>query len=98
LGGQWFSHQHNAVLSGTRLSLFDNANATHNNFGGSRGLVFTIDEEAKTAQIVDEALMQTTSNALGSAQILLNGNLWFLSGIPTVNSSEAIEFTPGSMA
>jgi arylsulfate sulfotransferase len=96
-GGQWFSHQHNATLRGTTLLLFDNANADETNFGGSRGLVLTINEEAKTADIVDEALMHVFSGAVGSAQILLNGNLWFLAGF-VGSTSEAIEFTPGSMA
>ena len=96
-GGQWFSHQHNATLTGTTLSLFDNANADETNFGGSRGLVLTINEEAKTADIIDEALMHVFSPAVGTAQILLNGNLWFLAGF-VGSTSEAIEFKPGSLA
>jgi len=97
-GEQWFSHQHNATLTGSTLSLFDNATGDHADFGGSRGLVLEINEQEKTANIVDEALMHTFSDAFGSAQILLNGNLWFLSGDPTPNQSEAIEFKPGLMA
>lgn len=100
-GGQWFSHQHDASLKGTTLSLFDNANADETNFGGSRGLVFTINEEAKTADMVHEALMHTFSSIVGTAQTLLNGNLWFLAGAPPpLNgpTSRAIEFRSGSMA
>lgn len=95
-GGQWFSHQHNATLSGTTLYLFDNANADSNLFGGSRGLVFTINEQTKMADIITEAFMGTFSPVLGTAQNLLNGNWWFLSGLPATNTSHAIEFTHGS--
>ena len=42
--------------------------------------------------------METFSPALGTAQTLLNGNLWFLAGAITGPNSEAIEFRPGSLA
>lgn len=96
-GQTWFSHQHNATLNGTTLSLFDNANATHNLYGdSSRGLVITVNEAAKTADITTEAIMGCYSSAIGTAQILLSGNTWFLCGIPAADASQAIEFRQGT--
>ena len=91
--GLWFSHQHNPTLNGRLLTLFDNANGDHQAFGGSRGLLFSLDEAGKTASIVTEARMGNYSLAVGSAQTLLNGNLFFLCGMLGSNS-QAIEFSP----
>ena len=95
LSGNWFSHQHNVTLTGTEMTLFDNANGDHDLFNGSRGLALTIDEAALTATISTEARMNIYSYAVGSAQRLFTNNLYFLAGVPTPNSSEAIEFSPG---
>ena len=90
------SHQHDASLSGTTLMLFDNANATNGELGGSRGEVWTINETAKTAKLNTDARMNTYSSVVGSARTLMNGNLYFLSGFINGTYSQSIEFTNNS--
>jgi hypothetical protein len=88
------SHQHDASLAGTTLMLFDNANATNAELGGSRGEVWTIDETAMTAHLDIDARMNTYSSVVGSARTLQNGNLYFLSGyINNGAYSQSVEFT-----
>ena len=62
---------------------------------GSRGLALTVDEAAFTVSIATEGRMNIYSYAVGSAQRLLSNDLYYLAGVPTPNSSEAIEFSPG---
>jgi hypothetical protein len=88
------SHQHDASLSGSTLMMFDNSNATWQSFGGSRGLVWTLNETAMTANLAVDARMGTFSGIVGSARTLLNGNLYFLSGYANNGAySQSIEFS-----
>jgi arylsulfate sulfotransferase len=104
--GFWFSHQHDAKLmpDGATLLLFDNGNtriAHNNDQGTSRGQVWRIDEDARVATLSYSADMQVNSAALGSAQILDNGNYHFEAGFfpdpgnSLARISRAIETDPG---
>ena len=90
------SHQHDASLHGSKLMIFDNANATYQQFGGSRGLVWNINEAARTAYLYIDARMGTYSGIVGSARTLMNGNLYFLSGFVNPSYSQSIEFSNGA--
>jgi arylsulfate sulfotransferase len=106
----WFSHQHEVAMENNGagpMSLYDNGNTRISALGSSgckpndcnsRGMVLTVDE---TNLIVTPVLSQDLgrfSEALGSAQLLSNGNYFFESGfvIATANSniSFSIEIQP----
>lgn len=100
----WFSHQHDAgFLPGdnTTLTLVDNGNTRHtlDPNAHSRGQVLQIDETNRTANLVLNADLGAYSIALGSAQLLANGNYHFEVGwIPGVpgqpNTSRSVEVDP----
>ncbi len=99
----WFSHQHNAEMtagSTTLLTLYDNGNTrvAANPSGHSRGQALTIDETAKTATLSLNADLGFFSMAVGSAQLLDNGNYHFDSGWidvqPGVEVAKSMEVTP----
>jgi arylsulfate sulfotransferase len=100
----WFSGQHDGGFVGNTQSTFtvlDNGNTrlALNPGGSSRGQVYTIDENNMTATINLDAPLGTFSPALGTAQALLNGDYFFISGRPTINSklaSQALEFGAGT--
>src|SRR5262249_42163263 len=81
----WFSHQHDAQIlpDGVSLLLFDNGNTRtwrNSGQGNSRGQLWRIDEAAGTAKLVLNADLRGSSSALGSAQLLPNGNYHFGAG------------------
>jgi len=78
----WFSHQHDAGFEFPGiLSIYDNGNLRHNaNGGNSRGQVLSIDETNKTVSLLVNADVGVYSQALGSAQLLPNGNYMYQSG------------------
>jgi arylsulfate sulfotransferase len=81
----WFSHQHDAQLmpDGVSLLLFDNGNtriSRNSGQGTSRGQLWRIDEAARTAKLLLDADLGVNSSALGSAQLLPNGNYHFGAG------------------
>lgn len=96
----WFSHQHDASLiqteSGLRLLLFDDGNtrAETNPDTRSRGQLFAIDEDNRTATQIMNADLGGYSFALGSAQRLPNGNYHFDNGWLPDDSSLSVEVTP----
>lgn len=81
----WFSHQHEAAFEpdGT-FSVFDNGNTRVADNPGktenSRGQVYQIDENNRTATLVVNSDLGVYASALGSAQLLGNGNYHFLAG------------------
>ncbi len=93
----WFSHQHEVEfeLNGQQLlSLFDNGNtrqqpATTSN---SRGQVYLLDTDARTATLELNADLGAFSAALGSAQRLTNGNYQFDLGL--LNPAQFVEVNP----
>ncbi len=85
ISSPWFSHQHDVEFepsggSGV-LSLFDNGNTRRSTdpSAQSRGQELVIDESLKTADITLSVNL-AYSSAVGSAQLLPNGNYHFLSG------------------
>jgi hypothetical protein len=79
----WFSHQHDVrYINDTTLVLFDNGNTRHarNKAAHSRGQELILNEAARTATLVVNADMGNYAQAVGSAQMLPNGNLVFNSG------------------
>jgi hypothetical protein len=101
----WFSHQHDAEIlpDGVSLLLFDNGNtriANNSGQGNSRGQLWRIDETAHTAKLVLNADLLVNSSALGTAQLLPNGNYHFDAGFvpnpadPTKRITHALEVDP----
>jgi arylsulfate sulfotransferase len=99
----WFSHQHNAsfALNGnTLMTVYDNGNTRVDANPGenSRGQALNIDETAKTVSLAINADLGVYSFALGSAELLDNGNYQFGSGwlVPEhmVYSAQSAEVTP----
>jgi hypothetical protein len=103
--GAWFSHQHDAkILPDGSLLLFDNGNtriAENSDQGTSRGQLWRLDEDAHTATLVYSADLQVNSAALGSAQLLDNGDYHFDAGFmpdpknPAARITRALEVDPG---
>ena len=79
----WFSHQHDVTyINDTTIVLFDdgNARAATDPNADSRGQEWVLNEQTMTATLVVNADLGNYSAALGSAQVLPNGNLAFTSG------------------
>ena len=102
---QWFSHQHDAEIlpDGVSLLLFDNGNTRISNNSGqgsSRGQLWRLDEAALTAKLVLNADLLVNSSALGTAQLLPNGNYHFDAGFvpdpanPANRITRALEIDP----
>jgi arylsulfate sulfotransferase len=94
----WFSHQHDAqMLSDGRILLFDNANLhfTLDPTATSRGQLYELDESRRTARLVLNADLGLYAFALGSAQLLADGNFHFDVGwlLPS-NEAVAVETDP----
>ena len=98
----WFSHQHDAGMENNGsgpLTLFDNGNTrvaappVGLGSGNSRGMALVLNEATMTATPVLSADLGVFAGALGSAQLLFNGNYFFQPGIP---NSYDIEILPTS--
>jgi arylsulfate sulfotransferase len=80
----WFSHQHdpNFEADGSTLLVYDDGNtrAATDNTAHSRGQVLKIDDRGRTATLLLNADLGNYSEALGSAQLLTDGNYHFDSG------------------
>jgi hypothetical protein len=104
----WFSHQHDVTsFTPGMYTMFDNGNTRVSppplgvGSGTSRGQAYSIDEAARTATLTYSQTLDVYSPGSGTAQVLSNGNYWFLAGRP-LNSkheafSEAVEVTPGGV-
>jgi hypothetical protein len=101
----WFSHQHDAgfVQGGTTtLALFDNGNTRVSapplglGYGDSRGYVLSVDQVNLQVTPVLLADLGFYSYALGSAELLSNGDYHFEAGLANATPlySEAIEVFP----
>jgi hypothetical protein len=91
----WFSHQHDAGFeSNGTFTVFDDGNTRVVDNPGtpenSRGQVYQIDENNMVATLVVNSDLGVYSPALGSAQLLSNGNYHFLPGF---NSPGPAEFS-----
>ncbi|MCC6391595.1 MAG: aryl-sulfate sulfotransferase [Bryobacterales bacterium] len=78
----WFSHQHDAnfdFADPSKLTVFDDGNVRYasDQSAHSRGQVIELDQENRTAKMVLNADLGAYADALGSAQLLANGNYHF---------------------
>ena len=96
----WFSHQHDVVyINDNTIVLFDDGNVRHatDPTADSRGQELVLNEQTMTATLVVNADLGNYSSALGSAQMLPNGNLAFTSGFQGTapdNFGQTIEVLP----
>ena len=98
----WFSHQHDANFQSDNISftIFDDGNTRQasNPAAHSRGQMLQIDQQNRVATLVLNADVGTYSSAVGSAQLLPNGNYHFDSGfIETASGnlvSQSVEVNP----
>ncbi len=95
----WFSHQHDAAFEPNGIfDTFDNGNTRVSMQGGnSRGMALMVDESAFTVTPVLSQDLGYYAFALGSAQLLLNGNYHFQPGfvqVPPNNFNYSIELLP----
>ena len=102
----WFSHQHDVEIDANGdMTMYDNGNTRVYELGNSqnsRGYVISLDEVNKIASPVLIQELGYQSNALGSAQLLPNGNYFFqasdiiyASGFPVGNApSHGLEIQP----
>ena len=98
----WFSHQHDVGFENNGagvLTLFDNGNTRVSpppvglGSGNSRGMALIVDETTMQVTAVLSADLGVYALALGSAQLLSNGNYFYQPGIP---NSYCIEILPTS--
>src|SRR5262249_50730629 len=96
----WFTHQHDVrYINDNTITVFDDGNTRHltNPNAHSRGQEWVLNEQTMTATLVVNADLGNYSFALGSAQVLSNGNLDFTSGIIGAfpnGFGQSIEVTP----
>ena len=94
---QWFTHQHDPryePASANRLMVLDNGNLRRETVpnGNTRGQVWELDEQAKTATLVVNDDLGRYSLAVGSTERLSNGNYWFDAGFLPDASGISTEF------
>jgi arylsulfate sulfotransferase len=104
----WFSGQHDAGIENNGagpLTVFDDGNTRISRpgrstqcmqgmgSGQSRGMALTVDETTMQVNPVLSVSLGSYSDANGSAQLLDNGNYFFLSGVAN-NSGYTIEILP----
>jgi arylsulfate sulfotransferase len=86
----WFSHQHDPgfLPDGVTLTLYDNGNTriARRPGGHSRGQVYVLDEAGREARPILNAGMGIYSDAVGSAQLLPNGDYHFDSGFLNITT------------
>ncbi|MEZ5354380.1 MAG: aryl-sulfate sulfotransferase [Bryobacteraceae bacterium] len=93
----WFSHQHDAEFeSDGTLTLFDNGNTRRasDDTVQSRGQAMILDETRHTVKWLLNANLGVYSVAVGSAQLLDNGNYFFDCGFLADATAISIEVNP----
>jgi hypothetical protein len=93
----WFSHQHDPEMeAGGLLSVFDNGNVRRAADDGShsRGQVFQLDEQRRTASLVLNADPGEYAFALGSVQKLETGNYFLDVGYRNDGTGISVEVDP----
>jgi len=100
----WFSHQHDAGIEGKsgNLTLFDNGNTRISELDSgcvpndchSRGMALQLDESSMQVTPVLSVDLGVFSFACGSAQLLGDGNYFFLAGYLQNTTGDAIEIYP----
>jgi hypothetical protein len=94
----WFSHQHDPhfLPDNSTFLVFDNGNtriAKNPGETASRGQVLKIDEQARTAAVLLNADLKQNSSALGTAELLDNGDYHFDAGFIVDPANAATRFT-----
>jgi arylsulfate sulfotransferase len=90
----WFTHAHDLDYDGTpnAISIFDNGNTrVYRHGGNSRGQVLQIDEANRTVTPLVNADLGVFSPALGSAEVLSNGNILLDAGLLPPQQTQVIE-------
>ena len=97
----WQSHQHdNNFIGDNQMLVYDNGNALSGcvvdpiNGCGSRAQLYSFDENTMEASLVRNIPTREYSFALGSAQLLENGNIYANSGIIGFSYALGDELTP----
>ncbi|MEM9384340.1 MAG: aryl-sulfate sulfotransferase [Pseudomonadota bacterium] len=97
----WQSHQHdNNFIGDNQMLVYDNGNALSGcvadpvNGCGSRAQLYSFDENTMEATLVRSLSTPRYSFALGSAQLLENGNIYANSGIIDFAFARGDELTP----
>ena len=103
----WFSHQHDAGIENNGagpLTVFDNGDTRVSQppvglgSGNSRGMALTVDEKGLQVTPILSVDLGVYAQALGSAQLLSDGNYFFLAAdvllAPTTVVSDSIEILP----
>jgi hypothetical protein len=103
----WFSHQHDAGIENNGagpLTVFDNGDTRVSpppvglGSGNSRGMALTVDEKGLQVTPILSVDLGVYAQALGSAQLLSDGNYFFLAAdvllAPTTVVSDSIEILP----
>ncbi len=93
----WFSHQHDVgVENNGVMTLFDNGNTRIYTYGGnSRGMALAFDESTMQVTPVFVQDLDYFASALGSAQLLNNGDYFFHAGIVTgSDDTYSLEYSP----
>jgi hypothetical protein len=92
----WFSYQHDAEFQANgALTLFDNNNLQLSSGANSRGQAWRLDETNKIATPILNVDLGVQSAAVGTAQMLSNGNYWFQAGYIFPGAiSQSSEWTP----
>ena len=92
----WFSHQHDVTyVDDSTIIVFDDGNTRRLTYptSDSRGQEYVLNEQTLTATLVVNADLGDYSSAVGSAQLLPNGNLVYTSGLqgqePTPSGSRS---------
>jgi hypothetical protein len=105
---QWFYNQHYPYIvqdsgSTQQIAIYDNGNTRPDSTGQpctdtcySRGLIMSIDESARTANITWQYSPGWFSFWGGSIVVLPNNNVEFDSTVPNAGLSKVVEATPGS--
>lgn len=96
-GDDWFSHQHDPEYeAGGTITIFDNGNTRRatDNTVQSRGQAWVPDVERKTAKLVFNANLGIHSVAVGTAQLLDNGNYLFDCGFLFNGTAVWFEMNP----
>lgn len=91
---EWFNYQHDAEFqSNGLLTLFDNNDLQVG--ADSRGQAWSLDQTHLVATPVVNVDLGAVSLALGSAQLLSNGNYWFGAGfLNNATETQSTEVTP----
>jgi hypothetical protein len=97
----WFSHQHDAGIENNStgvMTLFDNGNTRVSPLpvglgsGDSRGMALSIDESTMHVTPVLSADLGYFSTAMGSGQLLSNGNYFFLPAVVPISISNLASY------